>query len=193
MFLEVIPKALYLMRNMYGQEDQKKLFSHLLNTIPWEQRYIKIANKNIPEPRLTSWHGDKGASYTYSGIQLKTTPWTDHLLSIKTDIESITRHTFNSVLLNLYRTGSDSVGWHADNENSLGEEPIIASLSLGVARKFVLKEKKAKNNNRVELYLHSGDLLLMKGKLQENYLHCLPKIRGIKQKRINLTFRYIYS
>src|SRR6185436_9632432 len=95
--------------------------------------------KQHDTPRLIAWYGDAGKNYTFSGNTRTTLPWTSDLLFIKQKVEKEAGVTFNSVLLNLYRTGSDSVGWHRDNEKEFGENPIIASVSFGETRTFQLK------------------------------------------------------
>jgi alkylated DNA repair dioxygenase AlkB len=118
--------------------------------------------------------------------------WTRPLLTIKNKIEKITQHQFNSVLLNQYRHGKDSVAWHSDDEPELGKEPIIASVSFGATRQFMLKHKFKAEKEPITLNLNSGSLLLMKDKTQECWLHQVPKTRKEVTPRINLTFRTIF-
>ena len=117
--------------------------------------------------------------------------WTPELLSLKEIIELKTGEKFNSCLLNLYHNGNEGMGWHSDNEKELGEHPVIASLSLGAARKFLLKHNQTKQ--KIAIILESGSLLLMKGETQEKWIHSLPKTKIIQKPRINLTFRFIHS
>ena len=146
--------------------------------------------KPVLIPRLSAWYGNEGASYTYSGLTLQPNAWTDELLSIKQKIETISGATFNSVLLNFYRHGQDSMGWHADDEPELGKMPTIASLSLGAERRFLLR---AKNNHhqKHEIPLNNGSLLVMSGNTQHYWQHAIPKTRLPTKPRINLTFRQI--
>jgi alkylated DNA repair dioxygenase AlkB len=130
-----------LYENLFTPKESQNLFSELFNHIPWQQDNIKRFGQSIPLPRLTAWYGDAGKSYTYSGITMNPLIWTPPLLTIKNKIEKSTKHRFNSVLLNQYRHGKDSVAWHSDDEPELGKEPIIASVSFGATRQFMLKHK----------------------------------------------------
>jgi alkylated DNA repair dioxygenase AlkB/uncharacterized protein YerC len=180
-----------LYENLFTPKESQNLFSKLLNHIPWQQDNIKRFGQSIPLPRLTAWYGDAGKSYTYSGITMNPLIWTPPLLRIKNKIEKITQHQFNSVLLNQYRHGKDSVAWHSDDEPELGKEPIIASVSFGATRQFMLKHKFKAEIKPITLNLTSGSLLLMKGKTQECWLHQVPKTGKEIAPRINLTFRTI--
>jgi alkylated DNA repair dioxygenase AlkB len=141
--------------------------------------------RRIPIPRLTAWHG--AAGYVYSGIRLTPAPWTPPLLELKALAERLAGQSFNSVLLNLYRDGRDSVSWHADNEPGLGRDPVIASLSLGAVRRFQLKHRRLPE--RLTLDLPHGSCLIMAGATQHHWLHQLPKTKAPVGPRINLTFR----
>lgn len=168
------------------------LFAYLQSdkNIAWRQDTIRMFGKQVLTPRLSAWYGNEGASYTYSGLTLQPNNWTDELLSIKQKIETISGATFNSVLLNFYRHGQDSMGWHADDEPELGKMPTIASLSLGAERRFLLR---AKNNHhqKHEIPLHNGSLLVMSGNTQHYWQHAIPKTSRPTKPRINLTFRQI--
>ncbi|RLU00241.1 alpha-ketoglutarate-dependent dioxygenase AlkB family protein [Ketobacter sp.] len=177
-------------RRFYDEDTARQLYSRLQEEIPWRQDNIRIAGKEMPIPRLQAWFGDPGMNYTYSGMTLEPTPWSDTLLTIKEQIEDYGDHRFNSLLANLYRDEQDSVGWHADNEPELGANPVIASLSLGAERTFQLKHRKHPER-KLALELASGDLLIMKGSLQHFWLHQIPKNRHPTEPRINLTFRRI--
>lgn len=179
-------------RHFYSPEKCTELFENLQSDLPWRQDNIKVAGKDQPIPRLQAWFGDPGSAYTYSGLTMEPTPWTDTLLAIKQDIENYGDCHFNSLLANLYRDENDSVGWHADNEKELGQNPIIASLSLGGARDFLLKHKQHPDK-KLSISLNSGDLLIMKGSIQHFWLHSVPKRRKVCEPRINLTFRKIIS
>lgn len=172
----------------YKQADY--YYEHLLEHVKWEQYHIKMFGKTLPQPRLTAWYGEKGAAYSYSGIQLMPLPFTAELLSLKNSIEAITKHEFNSVLLNLYRNHQDSMGWHSDDEKELGDFPFIASLSLGSSRVFQLKHKVDKLlKGKIEL--SHGSLLCMGGPMQSFWQHAIPKSSIPCGPRINLTFRQI--
>jgi alkylated DNA repair dioxygenase AlkB len=163
------------------------------NIIHWQQKNIKIFNRIIPEPRLNAWYGDEEAIYTYSGLVNYPLPWIPILLELKKHVEQITQTSFNSVLLNRYRNGSDSMGWHSDDEPELGINPVIASLSLGATRQFQFKHRTNKQLPLHRISLTPGSLLVMSGNTQKYWKHCLPKVRQSDSvgERVNLTFRYI--
>jgi alkylated DNA repair dioxygenase AlkB len=163
----------------------------LLQTIAWEQKTVKIYGRQMPSPRLTAWYGDPGAAYAYSGIALEPLPWLPVLLEIKKHIEAIAAYTFNSVLANHYRNGADSMGWHSDDEPTLGDRPVIASLSLGSARRFILRHKNDQQLEPVELPLGDGALLIMRHETQKFWKHHVPKSQQCVGARVNLTFRKI--
>jgi alkylated DNA repair dioxygenase AlkB len=158
--------------------------------IAWKQEAIKIFGKEIMQPRLTAWYGDTGKAYSYSGITMQPLPWTAALAGLKTAIETHTGYSFNSALLNLYRNGNDSMGWHRDNEKELGPEPVIASLSLGAARLFQFRHYR-NPKAIVPVVLEPGSLLLMTGATQTHWQHRLPKTKTTESIRINITFRNI--
>lgn len=181
-----------LHQDHFDAEIAGNLLKDLTEEIPWVQNKIRFYGKESLVPRLESWHGDKGMSYTYSGIKMDAKPWTKNLLMIKESIEPIAKTTFNSVLINYYRDGKDRVAWHSDNEKELGKNPVIASVSLGAERKFKLRHKKYKENQlQHEVFLQSGSLLLMSGSTQHHWLHEVPRTAKPIGPRINLTFRVI--
>ncbi len=169
------------------------LFNTLLTEIPWQQEYLRIAGKLRAVPRLQCWMGDKASLYGYSGVRLTPCPWNKTVSDIHARIGELTGKKFNSVLINYYRNGQDSVAWHADDEAELGKAAVIASVSLGAERKFQLKHKHTNPPHKYQLQLRNGSLLLMGETLQQNWLHQLPKMQGLDQARINLTFRNIVS
>ncbi|MCH9699370.1 MAG: alpha-ketoglutarate-dependent dioxygenase AlkB [Gammaproteobacteria bacterium] len=142
-------------------------------------------------PRLVCWYGDPRATYCYSNVKHTPLPWTPCLQGLRQTISQFTGFKFNSVLGNLYHDGQDSMGWHADNEKQLGNNPVIASLSLGAKRLFKLRHNKTKLT--IDIALENGSLLLMAGSLQHHWRHCLAKTRKPVDIRINLTFRYIQT
>ena len=168
------------------------LLDQLLAELNWQQSHIQLFGRRVLEPRLTSWYADAGVVYGYSGRQLNAQAWPDCLHSLRTQLCSYAGHHFNAVLANLYRNGMDSMGWHSDDESSLGVEPIIASISLGAERDFVLRRK---DNHRIKhcLGLAHGSLLLMQAQTQHFWQHALPRRKRITQPRVNLTFRLIKS
>ncbi len=161
------------------------------NEIAWQQDAIKIFGKTYQQPRLTALYGEKDKHYSYSNITMNTTAFTKTLLEIKNKIEEKCNASFNVVLLNLYRDGNDSNGWHSDDEKELGVNPFIASLSLGEDRFFHLRHKQNKKL-RHKMKLNNGSLLLMKGTTQECWQHQIPKTKKAVNTRINLTFRFIH-
>jgi len=165
--------------------------SFFIKNTPWRQDEIQIFGKIYDIPRLQAWYGDPNAHYTYSKIKLIPNPWTPTLLHLKAQVEVASKSKFNSVLLNYYRNGEDSNGWHADNEKELGQNPTIASLSFGESRKFKLKHN-TKDEFKYEINLENNSLLIMKGPLQKHWKHSLSKTKKEVGPRINLTFRNVY-
>jgi len=161
------------------------------NTILWQQDDIQIFGKTYAQPRLTALYADNAKPYTYSGITMKPHKFTKELVAIKRKLESEVATNFTTCLLNLYRDGSDSNGWHADNEKELGKNPIIASITLGQERFFHLKHRTQKELKH-KLLLEHGSLLLMQGETQHHWLHQIPKTKKPMNERINLTFRVVY-
>lgn len=165
-------------------------FSELLDTIPWQNDPITVFGKTYPQPRMTSLHGHTTDPYGYSGIVMQPNPMTTTLKEIETKIQMLCEERFTTVLLNLYRTGKDSNGWHADDESELGQNPIIASVSLGAERYFHLKHKRDKTQ-RLKFALAHGSLLLMEGSTQHHWKHQVAKTAREVGPRINLTFRKV--
>jgi len=166
------------------------LFAVLTTNIAWRQDKIMMYGREIDQPRLVAWYGDAGKSYTYSGITLTPQPWTPELLQIRQRVEPVAGVAFNSVLLNLYRSERDSVGWHSDDEPELGTNPVIASVSFGAARAFQFKHK-TDPQLRAAVDLTHGSLLVMRGTTQHFWKHQIPKSTRPHAPRINLTFRII--
>lgn len=163
----------------------------LLDQIDWQQNQIKMFGKVYDEPRLTAWYGDQGLSYTYSGIQLEPKPWTGVLQRLKEKVSEVAKTQFNSALLNYYRDGQDSMGYHQDNEKELGINPTIASLTFGAERTFQLKHITDKSIKRKDIPLKSGSLLIMAGATQHHWKHQIPKTKKHIGPRLNITFRVI--
>lgn len=170
-------------------EEADRYFQRLLKEIEWRQDEVVIFGKKIITKRKVAWYGDKDFSYTYSGRTRTALPWTAALLELKAIVEELSDSCFNSCLLNLYHSGEEGMSWHSDNEKELGEEPVIASLSLGAERKFAVKHKESKE--KLTLQLENGSLLVMSGPMQQYWLHSLPKTKKVHAPRINLTFRNI--
>ena len=176
---------------LFDAETSAMFLQDLTDNIAWEAQEIKFPWGMVPMPRLVAWYGEEGKSYTYSGKTFEPHPWTDTLLTIKKRVEQVTEVDFNSVLLNMYRSEKDSVGWHSDDEPELGANPVIASVSFGATRPFQLKHKYL-DSNRQTIDLTSGSLLVMRGKTQRFWKHRIPKVKSATSERINLTFRVIY-
>lgn len=166
------------------------IFSELKNTIPWQQDEIRVFGKIHQQPRLTALYGNKDKSYSYSNITMAPNPWIPILDKIKLEVEKICKTEFTTVLLNYYRDGKDSNGWHADDEKELGKNPIIASMSFGATRSFQLKHN-SNTGIKKNILLEHGSLLVMKGTTQQYWKHQIPKTAKQIGPRINLTFRII--
>ena len=159
--------------------------------IEWEQSTIKLFGRSIKIPRLNAFYGDAGCEYQYSGKRFQALAWSPELLWLKEQIERKCGKSFNCVLVNCYRDGQDSMGWHSDNEPELGQNPVIASLSLGQTREFQLKHKQNPSLPVAKIPLTSGSLLVMQGATQHFWQHQIPKTRKPCGERINLTFRRV--
>ncbi len=161
------------------------MYERLMEEVDWRQEQVTVMGRTLAAPRLTAWYGTTG--YVYSGVRHEASPPPPEVVAIQGVAEAVAGHAFNAVLLNLYRDGSDSVSWHADNEAGLGRNPVIASVTLGERRKFQLKHRRS--GQRLDLMLENGSILVMGGAIQHHWLHQIPKTRQFKAPRINLTFR----
>lgn len=177
--------------NFWTETQANLLLQQLKLEIKWQQKPITLFGKTHLEPRLTAWYGDEDKIYTYSHITMSPYRWNETLVCIKEKIETFISFKFNSVLLNYYRHGKDSMGWHSDNEPELGKNPLIASASFGGERRFLLKPRDKNNPLRKEIILRHGSLLIMAGETQHYWLHQIPKTSKFVSERINLTFRQI--
>lgn len=178
---------LYFMRRLPLPWDGATLLQRLLAETDWRAETITLWGKPVQQPRLSAWHGD--ARYSYSGMTLEPQPFTPLQLAIKAAVEQASGRRFNSVLLNYYRNEHDSMGFHSDDERELGQNPAIASFSVGEARTFILKHKRLPKT--VKLALGDGSLLLMAGSLQHHWRHGINKEKSARGPRINLTFRNV--
>jgi len=163
----------------------------LRRELPWRQNQLRMFGREIPEPRLVAWLGDAGADYSYSGIRLEPAPWNPTVCSLRQICADLAGVEFNSVLVNLYRDGNDSVDWHADDEAELGAEPVIASLSLGATRRFDLRHRAS--GETVSVDLPPGSVVVMSGRCQAEWGHRVAKTKRHVGPRINLTFRTILA
>lgn len=176
-------------RNMLTYDEANRYFNLLLQNVAWENDEVVIFGRHIVAKRKVAWYGDSDYLYTYSNTTKRASPWTKELSDLKQIVEERTQTEFNSCLLNLYQNGDEGIAWHSDDEDSLGKNSTIASLSLGAERKFSFKHKQTKET--ISLVLEHGSLLVMKDVTQTNWLHSLPKSKKITRPRINLTFRTI--
>ncbi|WP_297692156.1 alpha-ketoglutarate-dependent dioxygenase AlkB [uncultured Eudoraea sp.] len=172
------------------REKASAYFEMLKSSVPWRQDEIRVYGKIYSQPRLTALYGNNNRSYSYSGIVMKPMPFNETLFDVREKISSLTDVEFTSCLLNLYRDGKDSNGWHSDDEKELGKNPVIASVSLGHERYFHLRHKKLKHLKH-KILLEHGSLLLMRGETQHFWHHQIAKTRRPIGERINLTFRVI--
>ena len=173
-------------------DDATALYNTLLNELPWQPDIVTLFGKTHITTRQIVWMGDKNANYQYSGHVRQTVPWSDIVFHVKQEIEQAlvevgVTANFNTCLLNYYPSGADGMGYHADDEKELGHQPLIASLSLGATRKFVFKHKKTQD--KVALYLESGQLIVMYGDTQTFWKHTITKTKTVDTGRISLTFR----
>jgi alkylated DNA repair dioxygenase AlkB len=159
------------------------LLQHFVNDTPWIQTKQKLWEKEYLTPRLTCWYGDTDR---IAG----TLTWTPELQMIREIVEPLAGIRFNSVLLNYYRDGNDSVAWHSDKESIVGSQPVIASVSFGEVRSFDIRSK-SDHNDKYSVRLEHGSFLLMKRGLQEHWEHRIAKSTKPMKPRINLTFRLI--
>lgn len=180
----ILPNGFQLYRNW-----SEFSFSTIHDAITWNQQTIKIYGKEVLQPRLTSWMGTE--AYTYSGRKHEPKELPLAVAGLRLALEDHTAKSFNSVLGNLYRNGQDSVSWHADDEKELGSEPVIASLSFGASRTFIVRHNASKQH--WNMILNHGDLLVMSGRSQLDFQHSVPKTKQSVGARINLTFRNIYG
>jgi alkylated DNA repair dioxygenase AlkB len=176
--------------HFFDKKEADAIFRQLTKDIPWQQDDIQVFGKIHPQPRLTALFGNEGKPYSYSNIKMQPYPWTLLLQKIKSYVENVSDTNFTTVLLNQYRDGKDSNGWHADNEKELGSNPVIASVSFGAERIFQLKHNSI-SGLKQNIILEHGSLLLMKGTTQHFWKHQIPKTSKPIGPRINLTFRVI--
>jgi len=188
---ELLPHggSAWLVLDAITPTEQRGHFAMLLDELPWRQNLLHMFGREIPEPRLVAWLGEPDASYSYSGINLDPTPWTPTITELRKICSALAEAEFNSVLANLYRDGNDSVDWHSDDEPELGKEPVIASMSLGAARRFDLRHRVSGETVRVEI--PPGSVVVMSGRCQAEWVHRVAKTKRSVGPRINLTFRTI--
>jgi alkylated DNA repair dioxygenase AlkB len=177
-------------KEFLSQRDADFYFKSLRTDVQWKQEKIRIFGREIQQPRLTASFADRGVEYSYSGLKLKSSDWTDELLELRRRVKEASGFDFNTALLNLYRDGKDSMGWHRDNEKELGCNPPVASISLGATRQFQLRYHSTKDS-LITIELTHGSLLLMSGSTQHYWEHRVPKTNTLVGERINITFRQV--
>ena len=177
-------------KNFLSSLEASRYFKVLRNETAWQQDQIKVFGKVYDQPRLTALFANNNFPYRYSNITMYPSPFSATLLEIKEKVEQQLKKQFTTCLLNLYRHGQDSNGWHADNEKELGKNPIIASVSLGAERMFHMKHR-TDNSQKIKINLIHGSLLVMSGSTQHYWLHQIPKTKKHVEERINLTFRIL--
>ncbi len=188
--LKLPQSTIHYYPNFINSKKADSLFETFKKEVPWQQDTIRVYGKTYPQPRLTALYGDNEKPYSYANITMYPHKFSNELLDIKHQIETKTKVIFTTCLLNLYRDGKDSNGWHADDEKALGKNPVIASITLGQERYFQLKHKKDKTLKH-KLLLEHGSLLIMQGETQHHWLHQIPKTKKPIKERINLTFRVL--
>lgn len=176
--------------DFFSMEESDLYFQHLLNDVPWKQEPIVIFGKQIMQPRLTAFYGDLGKDYGYSGIRMASHFWTPELSEIKQKIEKVSGVAFSGALLNYYRDGNDSMGWHRDNEKELGKRRVIGSVSFGASRIFQFRAYATKKSLQ-SLRLAHGSFILMRGESQQCWEHRVPKEPKVNSGRVNITFRIL--
>lgn len=176
--------------DLFNEQESEYLLHKFISDSPWLQKMVKMYDKEVITPRLTAWYAN-AETYDYTSLR-RSAPniWTPELLMIKAKVEAIAGIKFNSVLLNYYRDGNDSVAWHSDNEKALGTHPVIASVSFGQVRSFDIRNK-VDHSEKYSIRLESGALMIMKGNLQQNWEHRIAKSTKPMKSRINLTFRVV--
>lgn len=175
---------------IFTEQESYNLLQKFIAETPWKQKVMRMYDKEVITPRLTAWYADT-ETYDYTSLRMaEPLLWTPELLSIKKRAEEIAGVTFNSVLLNYYRDGNDSVAWHSDNEKALGTHPVIASVSFGQVRSFDIRNKQD-HSHKYSIRLESGALMIMKGNLQTDWEHRVPKSINPMRPRVNLTFRVV--
>lgn len=189
-YYEFPEELLEYRKSFLSEQEASELFNQLIATTPWKQNTQKMYDKTVVTPRLTSWFGDSSKMYHLGNNDFHVNEWSPELIGLKEKIETFSGYEFNSLLLNLYRDGNDSVAWHRDKESELGNRPVIASVSLGQVRNFDFRNIND-HQKKYSLALDHGSLLIMKGDLQVNWEHRIAKSVKKMNPRINLTFRLI--
>lgn len=180
---------LTLLRDFCSPARAEEIYQRLLEELCWQTEEVRIFGKPVAVPRLVAWYGDDNTNYRYAGVSHQPLPWVDVLRELRLRLEQICAHGFNSVLGNRYRGGGDAMGWHADDEPELGREPVIASLSFGATRRMRFRHRK-RTQPPIGIDLPAGSLLIMRGKTQQHWQHCITRTARPVGERVNLTFRW---
>lgn len=168
-----------------------RILDALIYRPDWRRYKSRFFGREVELPRLTAWWGDPRASYRYSGITHVAEGWPEVVLQLRNRLEHELGLVFNSVLANRYRDGREYMGWHSDDERDLGDDPVIASLSFGAERRFLMRHRTRKDVETFEIALGHGSLLVMSGRTQRHWKHRLPPAAGCDSERVNLTFRHV--
>ncbi|HAY65356.1 MAG TPA: alpha-ketoglutarate-dependent dioxygenase AlkB [Acidimicrobiaceae bacterium] len=179
-----------LHQQIWSRSQGDTLCGLLIKELNWRQDKISMFGQTHDVPRLNAWYGDADCSYSWSGITMTPNPWNSTLRDIREKVNGVASEQFNSVLANFYRDGNDKVDWHADDEEVLGQAPVIASVSLGATRKFRIR-RKDRSEKATDIFLRSGDVLVMRGLTQLLWEHEVPRSKKVKEPRVNLTFRKV--
>ena len=179
-----------LHQQIWSRSQGDTLCGLLIKELNWRQDKISMFGQTHDVPRLNAWYGDADCSYSWSGITMTPNPWNSTLRDIREKVNGVASEQFNSVLANFYRDGNDIVDWHADDEEVLGQAPVIASVSLGATRKFRIR-RKDRSEKATDIFLRSGDVLVMRGLTQLLWEHEVPRSKKVKEPRVNLTFRKV--
>lgn len=192
--MKLDPDCFQYVEGFLAGSEADSLLTVLWKELQWSQREITLFGRRVMQPRLVAWYGDPAATYGYSGLRLQPLAWHPGLQALREKLEQFAGNPFNSVLANAYRDGSDSMGWHSDDEPELGLEPLIASLSLGAERAFLVRSRIRSEQGgprSQRLVPAHGSLLVMRGSSQRLYQHAVPKTRRPVNLRINLTYRLV--
>ena len=165
------------------------LLTWLLAEVPWQHDEIQLYGKRIVTARRVAWYGDEAFDYRYSGVNHRARLWAPPLRAMRDRVSARVGVSFNSCLLNRYDDGTQGMAWHSDDEAELGPETVIASVSFGATRKFAFRHRHTRQ--KVEMLLHHGQLIVMRGQTQTHWQHALMKSTRVTQPRVNLTFRTI--
>ncbi|HBV25914.1 MAG TPA: alpha-ketoglutarate-dependent dioxygenase AlkB [Acidimicrobiaceae bacterium] len=179
-----------LHQQIWSRSQGDTLCGLLIKELNWRQDKISMFGQTHDVPRLNAWYGDADCSYSWSGITMTPNPWNSTLRDIREKVNGVASEQFNSVLANFYRDGNDKVDWHADDEEVLGQAPVIASVSLGATRKFRIR-RKDRSEKATDIFLRSGDVLVMRGLTQLLWEHEVPRSKKVREPRVNLTFRKV--